>query len=53
MFVTALVELEPTAALRVPASAVFLFGDRRYVLSRKRPAAIASRPSMLAPNAKA
>ena len=31
MFVNALVELEATAALRVPASAVFLFGDKRYV----------------------
>ncbi len=31
MFVNALVELEPTAALRVPAAAVFLFGKQRYV----------------------
>lgn len=32
MFVTALVELPPSTALRVPAAAVFLMGDRRYVL---------------------
>ncbi|MDE2440814.1 MAG: efflux RND transporter periplasmic adaptor subunit [Betaproteobacteria bacterium] len=31
MFVNALVELEPNAALRVPAAAVFLFGKQRYV----------------------
>ncbi|HLO64290.1 MAG TPA: hypothetical protein VK165_15135, partial [Azonexus sp.] len=31
MFVNALVELEPTATLRVPAAAVFLFGKQRYV----------------------
>lgn len=31
MFVNALVQLEPTDALRVPASAVFLFGNKRYV----------------------
>ena len=37
MFVTALVELEPTAALRVPASAIFLFGDRRYVFVEEAP----------------
>lgn len=32
MFVTARIELPPTQALRVPAAAVFLIGDRRYVL---------------------
>lgn len=37
MFVNALVELEPTAALRVPASAVFLFGDKRYVFVEEAP----------------
>lgn len=31
MFVNALVELPATSALRVPATAVFLSGDRRYV----------------------
>lgn len=31
MFVNALVELEASPALRVPASAVFLLGDKRYV----------------------
>ena len=31
MFVNALVELAPTEALRVPASAVFLMGNKRFV----------------------
>ncbi|WP_434516228.1 efflux RND transporter periplasmic adaptor subunit [Dechloromonas sp. ARDL1] len=37
MFVNALVELEPTAALRVPASAVVLFGKQRYVFVEEAP----------------
>lgn len=37
MFVNALVELEPTAALRAPAAAVFLFGNKRYVFIEEAP----------------
>lgn len=37
MFVNALVELEPTAALRAPAAAVFLFGKQRYVFVEEAP----------------
>lgn len=37
MFVNALVELEPTAALRAPAAAVFLFGNKRYVFVEEAP----------------
>ncbi len=37
MFVNALVELEASAALRVPTSAVFLFGDKRYVFVEETP----------------
>jgi cobalt-zinc-cadmium efflux system membrane fusion protein len=37
MFVNALVELEPTAALRAPASAVFLAGKLRYVFVEEAP----------------
>lgn len=37
MFVNALVELEPTAALRAPAAAVFLFGNKRYVFVEETP----------------
>lgn len=37
MFVNALVELEATAALRAPASAVFLFGKQRYVFVEEAP----------------
>lgn len=37
MFVTALVELPATAALRVPAPAVFLVGEKRYVFVEEAP----------------
>lgn len=37
MFVNALVELAPTPALRAPATAVFLFGNKRYVFVEEVP----------------
>lgn len=37
MFVNALIELEASSALRVPASAVFLFGNKRYVFVEEAP----------------
>lgn len=37
MFVTALIRLPATSALHVPAAAVFLMGDRRYVLVEEAP----------------
>ena len=37
MFVNALIELEASTALRVPASAVFLFGDKRCVFVEETP----------------
>lgn len=37
MFVNALVELAPTPALRAPATAVFLFGNKRYVFVEEAP----------------
>lgn len=37
MFVNALVELPATSALRVPAAAVFLFGDQRQVFVEEGP----------------
>lgn len=37
MFVSASLELEPTSALRVPASAVFLVGNKRYVFVEEAP----------------
>lgn len=37
MFITALIELPPSDALHVPAPAVFLMGDRRYVLVEEAP----------------
>ncbi|MGE5490833.1 MAG: efflux RND transporter periplasmic adaptor subunit [Actinomycetota bacterium] len=37
MFVTALIQLPATSALHVPASAVFLMGDKRYVLVEEAP----------------
>jgi cobalt-zinc-cadmium efflux system membrane fusion protein len=37
MFVNALVELPATQALRAPAAAVFLFGEKRYVFVEEAP----------------
>lgn len=37
MFVTALIALPPSSALRVPAKAVLLMGDRRYVFVEEAP----------------
>lgn len=37
MFVTALVEMPPGKALHVPSPAVFLMGDKRYVLVEEAP----------------
>lgn len=37
MFVNALVELPPSGALRAPATAVFLFGDKRFVFVEEAP----------------
>lgn len=37
MFVNALVELPPSQALRAPAAAVFLFGDKRFVFVEEAP----------------
>lgn len=37
MFVNALVELPPSQALRAPATAVFLFGDKRFVFVEEAP----------------
>ncbi|MBP5997814.1 MAG: efflux RND transporter periplasmic adaptor subunit [Azonexus sp.] len=37
MFATALIELPPTSALHVPAAAVFLVGDQRYVFIEEAP----------------
>ncbi len=37
MFINVLLELPATQALRVPAAAVFLFGDKRYVFVEEAP----------------
>ena len=44
MFVTALIELPASAALQVPAAAVFLVGEQRYVFVAEGPGRYVRRP---------
>lgn len=49
MFVSARIDLPPAEALRVPAQAVFLVGDRRYVFLEEAPGRYLRRPVMAGP----